>query len=128
MWSAGVSGVQALQILGQIEGALGQRRRQQVQGMRALLDDRAKRNAIPPSATDRTRGFIPPARMTRNLEIARRLAAGESGLALAVEYGMTHQNVYFLGKKYKHLAACPRGEGSVCKAEYAGSNPAAASS
>ncbi len=65
--------------------------------------------------------------MARNLEIARRLADGERGPALAVEYGMTHQNVYFIGKKYKDLAACPRGEGSACKAEYAGSNPVAAS-
>jgi hypothetical protein len=113
MWSVGISGRRAVELLGQLEGALGKRRRQQVQMVQ--------------EAVAAKRGRIPQARMVRNLEIAGRLNAGETGVALAAEFGMTHQNVYFIGKKYKNAAACPRGEGSACKAEYAGSNPVAAS-
>ena len=46
-------------------------------------------------------------RRSRNLEIARRLAAGESGTALAREFGMTLQNIYYIGKHYP--VACPSG-------------------
>ena len=41
------------------------------------------------------------------MEIARRLAAGESGTALAREFGMTRQNIYYIGKHYP--VACPSG-------------------
>jgi hypothetical protein len=66
--------------------------------------------------------------MTEVAEMVKLKAAGVSRRDLAERYEVTHQNVYFIGKKYKDLAACPRGEGSACKAEHAGSNPAAASS
>ena len=87
--------------IGQMEGTFGQRRRQQVQAMRATLADRRSRNGVRESAAGNRRGFVPPSRMARNLEIAGRLAAGETGPALAAEYGMTHQNIYFIGNKYK---------------------------
>lgn len=127
-WCTRVTGQRAIQLLEPIEHALGQRRRQQVRVMREAIGERRIRS-IERGATGNGRGFVPPTRMARNLEIARRLIADETGTVLAAEYGMTHQNVYFIGKKYKGLAlaACPRGEGSACKAEYAGSNPAAAS-
>jgi hypothetical protein len=134
-WTTLITGRPAVQILEQIEGALGERRCRQVADMRSAVAgkrtyNRGVRRPVgdTKSAAGKRVGFVPPARMARNLEIARRLAAGERGPALAAEYGMTHQNVYFIGKKYRDLAACPRGEGSACKAEHAGSNPAAASS
>ena len=39
-------------------------------------------------------------RRKRNIEIAQRLAGGEKGPALALEYGVTHQNIYYIGKRY----------------------------
>ena len=114
-WCAAIGGSRAIRLLEQLEPTLGQRRQQQTAAMRETL------------ATRPGRGAVPPSRMVRNLEIARRLAAGETGPVLAAEYGMTHQNVYFIGRRYKDTAVCPRGEGSACKAEYTGSNPVAAS-
>lgn len=48
------------------------------------------------------------ARRERNLEIARRIAAGENGPELAREFGVTHQNIYYIAKKYR-MAVCPSG-------------------
>ena len=114
-WEVAVAGRRGEQVVAQIQGALGERRLEQVETMRAM---RAARNGHDVAAL---------ARRSRNLEIARRLAGGESGLVLAREYNMTHQNVYSIGKKYRNTAACPSGEESACKADHAGSSPAAAS-
>jgi hypothetical protein len=69
-WRAGISGESAVLLLGQMEGTVGQRRRQQVQAMRATLADRRSRNGVRESAAGNRRGFVPPSRMARNLEIA----------------------------------------------------------
>ena len=53
--------------------------------------------------------------------------AGVPGPSVARDYSMTHQNVCYISKTNGSLAACPRGEGTACKAGYAGSNPVAAS-
>jgi LAGLIDADG-like domain len=109
VYDARVGGQRAEEVLEQILGAFGERRRE-----RAASALTARRDAR-------------SARASRNSEIVRRLQAGEPGPSVARDYGMTHQNVYYIRKTHGSLAACPRGEGTACKAGYAGSNPVAAS-
>ena len=96
-WEVAISGGRAEQVVAQIQGVLGERRCEQFRAMQVV---RAARKG---------RELVVPAHLDRNLEIARRLAEGASGTALAHEYGMTHQNVYSIRKKYKNTAACPSG-------------------
>lgn len=93
-WCTGIGRSEALALIGPMASAYGSRRQRQIEAWRK-----------PVVVRDR----VPAARLARNREIARRLAEGESGPALASEYGMTHQNVYYIGKRYKDMAACPRG-------------------
>jgi AP2 domain len=46
-------------------------------------------------------GWVPPERLARNLEIARRMAEGANGTDLAREYGTTSQNIYYIRKQYR---------------------------
>lgn len=110
LWDVAVSGGRARGVADRIYETLGDRRRRQVDVMRAAR-----------------KGTVPASRLARNLEIARRLEAGEKASDLAREYGMTHQNVYYLRKHYKAMAVCPSGEGTARKAGHAGSNPTSAS-
>lgn len=50
-------------------------------------------------------GWVPPERLARNLEIARRMETGANGFDLAREYGTTHQNIYYIRKHYKDRIA-----------------------
>jgi hypothetical protein len=54
---------------------------------------------------------LPPARADRDLEITRRLLAGESAAALAAEFRMTHQNVYHIvGKCQDRVSGSASGD------------------
>lgn len=90
-YRATIKGQRAVDLMKLLYPHMGQRRREQID---AAIDAREKRYNPP----------VPPDRLRRNLEIAGRLAAGESGVALAQEFEMTHQNVYYIGNRYKSLA------------------------
>ena len=103
----------------------------------ATRPELAARYEIDPKTVNRLVGGYDGKR-DRALAAAPQIWAAEDGLAaatggsreLAWLAGIVEGEgslIYFIGKKYKDLAACPRGEGAACKAEYAGSNPAAAS-
>ena len=87
-WQSTVYGRRALDIAERLEPFMGYRRRDQIQKMR-------ERHRPP------KRFVAPPERVVRNLEIARRHRAGESGPVLAAEFGMTHQNVYYIARRYR---------------------------
>ena len=46
-------------------------------------------------------GYVPPARLARNLEIAALMAQGANGSDLAREYGTSPQNIYYIRKQYR---------------------------
>jgi hypothetical protein len=87
-WIFALYGQRALDIAVDLEPLLGQRRHEQIDQMRQYYR--------PPK-----RFVAPPSRVARNIEIARRHSEGESGPALAVEFSMTHQNVYYITKRYR---------------------------
>ena len=92
LWKTVINGPRGREVAGRLLPLMGVRRQERI---RAMATARSSR--------------VPPARLARNQEIARRLAAGERGPVLAVEYGMSHQNIYYIGKKYNNAAACPSG-------------------
>jgi LAGLIDADG-like domain len=87
-WHFEIYGRRAMGIAEDLEPLMGQRRRAQIRKMREYYR--------PPK-----RFAAPPSRVVRNLEIARRHCGGESGPALAAEFGMTHQNVYYIARRYR---------------------------
>jgi hypothetical protein len=93
LWIARTKSDQGRQLAGMLRPAMGERRRAQIDAMRAARPAQV--------------GHVPPTRLARNMEIARRILAGETGPALAHEYGMTHQNIYYIANRYK--AACLSG-------------------
>jgi hypothetical protein len=94
-YRATIAGERAAQLMNLLYPIMGKRRQQQIT---EALEVREK--FFKP---------VPQDRVARNLEIARRLATGESGVALAREFGVTHQNIYYIGSRYKDMAACPSG-------------------
>jgi hypothetical protein len=87
-WGVTVYGQCAPDIAGKLEPLLGRRRREQIRRMR--------QHHRPP------RRFVaPPDRVARNIEIARTHFNGESGPDLASAFGMTHQNVYYIARRYR---------------------------
>ncbi|SNS58944.1 hypothetical protein SAMN05421812_10126 [Asanoa hainanensis] len=106
IWSTTIGVARASEIIQHFSGVLGARRSQQLalvlaRRPRVKRAPRSPHPIKPPAPRKHRRGYVPPARLARNHEIARRLAAGEKGTALALEYGMTHQNVYHIGKAYR---------------------------
>lgn len=98
VWEAAAVNAAGRELARRLWPLLGQRRQRQVDAMAG---------AVVASPTGvRT---IPAERAARNREIARRILDGETGPALAAEYAMTHQNVYYIAKTYRHLVECPRG-------------------
>lgn len=106
-WQATIGRRRSFELVARISSGFGSRRQSQIAGMLRLIERPAA--AGNPSYREplHRRGWVPPERRARNMEIARRLAAGESGPALAREFGMTHQNVYNIAKHYP--VACPSG-------------------
>jgi hypothetical protein len=96
-WETATTTTAGREIAHRLRPALGVRRQGQVDSM-----------AISFVSVTGKRG-VSPERLARNQEIARRVLAGETGPALAVEYGVTHQNIYFIAKTYRDLVECPRG-------------------
>jgi hypothetical protein len=79
-----VHGERAAQLMRQLRPLMGERRQGQID---AALEVRERSPQ--------------QVRRKRNIEIAQRLAGGEKGPALALEYGVTHQNIYYIGKRYR---------------------------
>jgi hypothetical protein len=96
-WTTTATTLATREIAHRLRPALGHRRRGQVDGMEVRVASAAGRRAISPE------------RLARNQEIARRVLSGEKGPALAAEYGVTHQNIYYIAKTYRHMVECPRG-------------------
>jgi hypothetical protein len=94
-WCVAVTGRRATDLMMHLTPALGTRRRARIAEVVA-----------PRPKTPRV-GHVPADRRARNEEIAQRFAAGESGPELAREFGVTHQNIYYIVSKYK--AACLSG-------------------
>jgi hypothetical protein len=113
LWNTTIGAGKSAKVAEHIAEALGERRQRQLAGIlthqRRPAATRAEKAHPTPTGHRGRGGYVPPAKVERNLEIARRLAAGERGPALAVEYGMTHQNVYHIGKVYGPKIACPSG-------------------
>jgi hypothetical protein len=91
-----IGGERAADLMRLLHPLMGLRRQAQIS---AALDAR----------TVAIKATVPAMRLSRNIEIAQRLADGESGTALAREFEVTHQNIYYIGKKYKDKVACPSG-------------------
>src|SRR5215470_13696486 len=81
-----VYGSRAVAVMQAVEPVLGIRRRDQIRVAHGGYPTPARR--------------VPSDRLARNQEIARRLATGESGPNIARAFGMTHQNVYYIAKRY----------------------------
>ncbi|MEU3452287.1 hypothetical protein ABZ671_01560 [Micromonospora sp. NPDC006766] len=108
IWYTRIYGERARQLAERISPALGARRQRQVEAL--LVAGRTAHGQPRRTGSKRpTRLTVPPERLSRNIEIARRMAAGESGPVLAQEYGMTHQNVYYIASRYRDQIVCPSG-------------------
>lgn len=106
LWICTVGRRKALAAIGHLGPAFGVRRQGQLIAIEALSSQSLQPGQTRPVSK---RGYVPPERLRRNLEIAQRLNNGESGPTLAEEYGVTHQNIYYIRKMYTDAAACLSG-------------------
>jgi hypothetical protein len=83
-WYFDLYGQRALAVADRVKALMGIRRNGQIDRM-----------------TSSYRPSVPPDRVSRNVQITRRYLIGESGPALAAEFDMTHQNLYYIVRRYR---------------------------